>query len=103
MKGEIIVSKVGQHKEGFESIRIDRKTIFGNPFFMTNESYRDTVCDRFAKYFEDSVSKPKSELRKELIKVFIKVREGENINLQCHCAPKRCHGDEIKKFIERHL
>jgi hypothetical protein len=29
-----------------------------------------------------------------------RVRGGEDINLMCYCAPKACHGDVLKEFIE---
>lgn len=28
-------------------VRIDRKSIFGNPFFMKDESQRDFVCEQY--------------------------------------------------------
>jgi hypothetical protein len=101
--GEIIVSKVKNNKDGFESIYIGRNknnNPLGNPFVMNSENERDDVCDTYQTYFDLEVKIENTPLRNEIIKLYRMVKSGKNINLQCFCAPKRCHGLTIKSFIE---
>jgi len=37
---------------------------------------------------------------KELIRIAMKVKAGENIQLVCWCKPLDCHGDVIKRCVE---
>ena len=80
-------------------VRVDRKTIFGNPFPMKNESKRDEVCDKYAEYFKTRMNK-KDAFAAEIVKlVHIFERYGK-LELFCWCAPKRCHAETIKEYIE---
>lgn len=72
-------------------------TILGNPFFMTNESQRNLVCDKYDEYFHSQVKKGGM-----FLKVLHRIRDlsmDNDIALVCFCAPKRCHGETIKNFI----
>ena len=98
----ITIGKVNQDKEGYINIKIDRTSVLGNPFYMKNESMRDSVCERYEKYF-NSRAKVLGEFRYEIIRIYNLAKSGKNINLQCWCKPKRCHGDTIKAFLDNHL
>ncbi len=63
--------------------RIDRKSVYGNPFEMPGDGDRDTVCNSFKGYLRD-----KPSIRKTVHKLKGKV-------LICHCVPLRCHGLSI--------
>lgn len=98
--GNIYIGRVGSFKKDCNNIRIDRKTILGNPFFMKHEEQRKEVCDKYYEYFMKEVKKEGGELRKEIIRLYKILLTGEDINLQCWCTPKQCHGETIKKFLE---
>jgi hypothetical protein len=74
-------------------VRMDRKTQFGNPFFMHGEWERDSVCEKFDAYLE---AHPK------LMQAFrdaVKQHEHKDVvRLGCWCAPKRCH---VLSYIRR--
>jgi hypothetical protein len=71
-------------------VRIDRKSKWGNPFIMQNESQRDFVCDQYEIYLNQQLRQHKLDLN-----------DLENAKrLGCHCSPKRCHGDYLKKILE---
>jgi hypothetical protein len=63
--------------------RIDRESIYGNPFRMPADGDRDTVCNSFDGYL-----KHKPSILKTLPSLRGKV-------LICHCVPARCHGLSI--------
>lgn len=100
--GKITVGRVHRDMPYTTNIRIDRGTPLGNPFYMQDESQRDTVCDKYEEHFDKNVAL-EGDLRNEVIRLYRLVRDGYSINLQCWCAPKRCHGDTIKNFILEQL
>jgi hypothetical protein len=98
----VSVGRVGRDVEGVINIKIGRGTPLGNPFYMADESMRDEVCDKYEAYFHAEVKK-QGAFRDEVIRLYKLVKSGKSINLQCYCAPKRCHGHTIKAFIESFL
>lgn len=75
-------------------VRIDRASMFGNPFRLNQHGNRDEVCDKYQAYFDDRV---------ENDPVFVdRVLKLRGRVLGCWCKPDRCHGDTIMKFLEEH-
>lgn len=79
-------------------IRVDRKSIVGNPFFMKDESMRDTVCDKYEKYFKTAIN---SEAFAAYINNIIEQSKTKDIALGCWCYPKRCHAETILRYVQR--
>jgi len=78
---------------------VDRRSILGNPFILTNESKRDEVCDDYDMYFCHKIENDK-KFKDELDRIIsIYVKYGK-LRLFCWCAPKRCHSEIIKRYIE---
>lgn len=82
-------------------VRVDRKSALGNPFKMNDESERDSVCDRYEAYFE-RMRVENDAFHKELGRIW-KLARKTNVALGCWCAPRRCHAETIKRFIEQYL
>ena len=79
--------------------RIDRASILGNPFFMKDESMRNEVCDRYDEYFHKKLLLNNKALL--LLNNMYEVhKKYGKLRLFCWCAPRRCHGETIKKFLE---
>ena len=68
--------------------RIDRATIWGNPFVLHDESMRDAVCEAFEDYARTRLQTEPNWL--EPLRGY---------DLACWCAPKRCHGDTILQLL----
>ncbi len=68
------------------SVRIDRGSLFGNPFILGKDGDRDAVCDAYRDYYLPN----KPSILKQLPEIEGKV-------LVCHCYPERCHGEELIK------
>jgi hypothetical protein len=79
-------------------IRIDRVSVLGNPYYMRSESERDIVCDRYNKWFD--LNKDKDKVKEELDRLIDIYNKYGRIRLFCWCAPKRCHGETIVKYIK---
>lgn len=64
------------------AVRIDRGTLYGNPFIVGKDGDRDAVCDNYRDHYLPF----KPSIRRDDLcgKVLI-----------CHCYPERCHGDSL--------
>lgn len=110
---------VNMHKDSKaeeKRVRCDRFSPVGNPFFMKDKSNeeRNRVCDLYKEYFYDIMkNKMDNEQIKEKYNIEIdtkkfiefmreiwKVHQRYDLTLGCWCAPKRCHTETIKEFIE---
>lgn len=79
---------------------IDRTSILGNKHFMKDESQRDKVCDDYEKWFKEKLFEDDKSFKAELDRLYnIYIKFGK-LRLFCWCAPQRCHGRTIKKYIE---
>lgn len=79
-----------------------RGSALGNPFHMRNERERDCVCDQYADYLPKKVSSHHSGIVRQLEYIVEKAKKGD-VFLECYCAPKRCHCDTIKEYVETYL
>jgi hypothetical protein len=68
----------------------------GNPWKMNDGYSREEVVELFTEYWIDRWQSD-DELRNFVAK---HVKENDELRLGCHCAPKLCHGDVIKRTIE---
>lgn len=87
------------HKWAPGAVYIGRPSPLGNPFVMKNEAERDRVCDAYEAWFEAQVKLKTPEVMQELRKLYKLSKQG-HVVLGCYCAPKRCHGDTIKRWLE---
>lgn len=67
----------------------------GNPFWMANESERNSVCEKYDEIFPHLMAAHKEKM--ERFKLWV---QDKNVTLVCFCAPKRCHADTIKRWLE---
>lgn len=79
-----------------------RGSALGNPFPMNNEKDRDDVCDKYEEYFNKQIEVGNVAMLSQLKLIEDKAMVGD-VNLGCFCAPKRCHCDTIKAYIEAKL
>jgi len=92
--------------------------LLGNPFWMGKEADRDRVCDEFEPLFEH-VMKEKGQVSGDALALLggkdramgmykrmrelYKIARAQDVELACFCAPKRCHCETIKRFLDKHL
>jgi hypothetical protein len=102
--------RIGNLKNGFNpnahQFKVDRTTPLGNPFYMADESHRDEVCERYESWFQHLLQEHKEGKRYQafcqLRHLLEEARKGD-IVLMCWCAPKRCHAETIKAWLETQL
>ena len=96
------IKVVNKYKEP-NHIYCGRGSALGNPFPMYNESQRDEVCDKYEVYFNQKVKIEKNKPMLAQLQFIQEEAKKGDVNLGCFCAPKRCHCDTIKKYIEEQL
>ena len=97
----IIIKNLRFSKPQFAwQVRVDRASVLGNPYYMENETQRDKVCDLYGAYFKENIQDPNSAFYQEIQRLYSILKEYRKLELYCWCAPKRCHAESIKKYLE---
>lgn len=106
-------------------INVDRRSRLGNPFVMGVESERGAVCAAHAEWLFGRAGAGLEELsgkygvdiddrmllvdravvlaRLDELVEEIRGSGVERVGLLCWCAPRRCHGDVLARYIRRRL
>lgn len=87
-------------------VRVDRASILGNSYKMKNKNddkERDEVCDKYEQYFIEQIKKGNELFAKEFLRLIEIFKKYNKLELFCWCAPKRCHAETLKKYIEIYL
>ena len=82
-----------------KTIYCGRGSALGNPFAMKGENERDKVCDLYQLWFKKQVSVQTPSVVRQLIEIVEAATKGI-VYLECYCAPKRCHCETIRDYIE---
>jgi hypothetical protein len=85
-------------------VKVDRSSILGNPYLMLNESERESVCAKYEKWFLDIVTsettnEKRKEFKAELQRLRTIYKKYGKLNLFCWCAPKKCHAETIRQWV----
>ena len=83
---------------GKADVRVDRASIFGNPYRLYGESNRAGVCEKYEVYFRQKLAKCPS-FKAEVDKLIDLYKQHNALNLYCWCAPKQCHAETIRDYI----
>lgn len=83
-------------------VKCDRSSPLGSPFYLAgDETKRDTVCDAYDSWFKTEVlSFNNWTAYEELMRIRDLYRTHRILRVFCWCAPKRCHCDTIKRWLE---
>lgn len=68
------------------TILVDRKTMWGNPFHVGIDGTRDDVCDLYERWLPQQAE------------LMAKIGTLAGRHLMCHCAPERCHALTLRRF-----
>ena len=72
-----------------EMVYIGRPSKWGNPFVMNGENDRERVIAQYEQYLLNSPD------------LLAQIGELKDMDLVCWCAPRACHGDVLKKYVEK--
>jgi len=81
-------------------IRVDRSSLWGNPYPMKNNSDKEhnRVCDLYKTHFYNIITE--NLYYAEMQAVIDIYKQYGKLDLFCFCAPERCHAETIKEYIE---
>ena len=79
---------------------VGRPTPLGNPYPLNDESDRDDMCDYYESWFIQQIIEQNPLIVAELKRLQALHRMYKSLTLICWCAPKRCHAETIKKWLE---
>ena len=82
---------------------VGRVSILGNPFIMRSEDERDEVCHRYRAWFVNRLHDSNGKVMEELKRLYILHEKWNKLRLFCWCAPKRCHAETIKEWLENEI
>jgi hypothetical protein len=88
-------------KNAYDVVVCRGKSVLGNPFTLLSETDRDYVCDRYREWFNEQIIDSKAVLD-ELIRLHGVWKNYGKLRLFCWCAPKRCHAETIKRWLEEY-
>ncbi len=98
--GRIFIGRTNTNEEKMVNIRIDRGySPLANKSRLQAECCRDKVCDDYDQWLNDAFSVTHCQVYEEIMRIVALLESGADVNLQCWCSPKRCHGESIKKLI----
>lgn len=90
---------------------IYRPSILSNPYTYIKDKKtqamfvvktREEAIERYKGYF-DRMYKGNAPFKYLIDEMYEKYKNGEDIYLECYCAPEPCHGDIIKDRLEKRL
>jgi hypothetical protein len=71
-----------------------------NPFNIGSKFTRESSIENYKYWLFNSYKNKTAPSYKELIRLLNLYKENKNLKLVCWCAPKVCHGDIIKQFLD---
>jgi len=75
----------------------------GNPFSLQDFNSREEVIDKYATAFLEKYTDDE-EFKNAVDNLIDRIHNSdETIKFGCWCAPKACHGDFLKDFIETNI
>ena len=86
-------------------------SVLGNPYThkplngtmaLFQARNRDDAVEKYSAYFDIQYECNK-EFKAVVDEMYEKYKNGEDIYLECYCAPLPCHGDIIKDKLEKRL
>ena len=99
------------HKPTPDDFYIGRGSVMGNPYHHKESNHPqalykvDTVEEAIVGYEEHFKHQyfNNPEFHNSVRTLAYRELDGKDTNLVCYCAPNKCHGDIIKKFIEDYV
>lgn len=90
MSTSLINIKGNRKKEDY--VYIGRPSVYGNPFELGKDGYRETVVAKYREYFNERITTDDGFRRA------VEFLEGKTLG--CFCFPELCHGDVIIEWLD---
>ena len=109
---EINIVNKKTHKPTAFDIYIGRGSALGNPFtYITDRatkaeflvSSRDECIRRYDSWLKQQIQNRNKTVIGQLNSIAMLLRGNGTVNLVCYCAPLACHGEVVKRIVEKAL
>ena len=90
-------------EENFASINVMRPSVLGNPFSIGKHGTREEVVSKYEVWLRDKIFTKDKQVCEALNRIWVQVKTGKTVYLECCCFPKLCHADVIVKIIQERL
>lgn len=80
---------------------VGRGNPLGNPFPISPEMDRFVVVDLYDKWLDKQLDDDNPAVVNELTRLYQLWQRDGKLNLQCFCAPQRCHAIHIRNALVR--
>ena len=105
-----VVRKGTPPAPGATRIYVGRGSPLGNPFTHrdgtsapTKVDTREDAVASFATYLKEKLDQKDERIRTALNKIALAAKNGEQVELECYCAPYACHADVLAQTIADRL
>jgi hypothetical protein len=96
-----VISKISPYTWDARVVYVGRPSPLGNPFTAKEEGSREAAINKFETWFLKALDRPQSPQMQSMKFLLGCLLSGEDIALQCWCAPLPCHADIIKRELEK--
>jgi hypothetical protein len=100
------------HKPTPDDFYIGRGSVMGNPYHHKESKHpqalykvdtAEEAIDGYKKDFINCYFSTDEGFKRQVQKLIDRELDDQDTNLVCYCAPNKCHGDVIKKFVEDYV
>jgi hypothetical protein len=81
---------------------VGRPTTLGNPYRKMSEAQRARTVEQYEEWLRYRM-RTRNQVRTEMERLLGLLQNGQDLELECSCAPRACHADIIKKVLEEML
>ena len=89
----------GEVRNGTVRIYVGRPSPLGNPFVIGRDGDRDGVIKKYRDWMIGELRREEPSVIDELLRIEALGKKG-TVELECWCAPLRCHAEVIKEVIQ---
>lgn len=96
-----VISKRTTPRQQATLVYVGRPSALGNPFKLKEAGgtyTRDESVDAYEPYLRKKINEKDPTICAELNRLY-KLAKAGPVDLQCFCAPLRCHADVIRKVL----
>ncbi len=91
----------GPVKNGTVRVYIGRPAPLGNQFVIGRDGSRTEVISKYAQWLCNE--RVTDEAANAALEHLMNVAAEHDLELECWCAPLACHGDVLKKILDRRV
>lgn len=84
---------------GFSRFYIGRPSLLGNPFVVGDDGDRDECVDKYAEWIKKEIHRKGNRVYPAIVNIVEALTVQCYVELECFCAPKRCHGEVIREIV----